>query len=153
MPFFDISQRLRCAALAALGGGALAQTISLWGGDMPIFLLPTTLMCIGGATGAALAGFIMADAFGRKGPRGVFWSVQAWWITTVLGAWFGAAFFAIEANRNLFFVILCALDKAAWPGILTVMEGIAYSPAVAVIWLICGLAMHHGAMAERSPTT
>lgn len=133
-----------CSALwsAPLRGGALAQTISIWNVDVVRSVTAYLVLCIGGAVGAALAGFVMADAFGQKGPRGAFWSVQAWCVTTILGAWFGAAVFAIEPNANLFLVIKCALEKVAIPSMMFVMRAIVHSPEAFSVWVLGGCAMH-----------
>lgn len=153
MPIFTCSARLRCAALMALTGGAVAQTMSLWGGDLARFLPPLPVMQGFGVAGAGLAGLVLADAFGRAGWRGAVWSCLAWPLATIFGAVTGAALLAFEVTRSPGAMLIKAVSEGAPLGIMALMDGIATSPAVATIWLASGLAMHSGARVERDVTT
>ena len=153
MTYFPVYQRVRCGALMALSGGAVAQAMTLWGGDLSRFLPSLSTMILAACVGAGVAGFLLADAFGRRGWRGAIWTVVAWPIATVCGASLGAGLVGIASSAEPLAGLPEALVAGAPLGIMAVSDGLSTSPAVAVIWLICGLAMHHGAMAERSPTT
>lgn len=149
MPYFPIYQRLRCAVLMALAGGAVAQAMTLWGGELARFLPPVTPMMVAACAGACLAGLMLADAFGRTGWLGALWSTLAWPLATAVGAALGAGLFGIVTSPAPLLGAPQALAAGAPLGLTAVIDGISTSPAVAVIWIICGLAMHHGALAER----
>ncbi|WP_299725011.1 hypothetical protein [uncultured Tateyamaria sp.] len=153
MQFMTSPARLRCAALMAITGGAVSQTMSIWGGDLARFLPPMLVMICAGAAGAGLAGLLLADGFGRKGAFGMLWSVLAWPIATACGAVFGAATLAIEWMRSPVQMVAHALEHGAPLGVMAVADGIATSPAVAGVWLVSGVAMHYGARIERAVIT
>lgn len=134
----------------ALGGGAVAQSMVLWGGSMAQFLPPLAVMSLAASGGAALAGLVLADAFGRAGRWGVVVSAIAWCMATALGACVGAAFFALESGLNPATFIPNAIFGAAPLGLIAVADGIATSPAVAAVWALAGCAMHWCARVERA---
>ncbi len=149
MNYFAFWGRLQCAALAALTGGALAQTISLWGGQFSRHLPPTTLMSLGGAIGAGLAILLLADGFGHRGLRGVIFAAFSWVVATALGAWFGASAVLIETSAGAIYAIPSALEEGAGLGLFAVVGGILQSPTAFAVWVVGGCAMHYGARAER----
>ncbi|MFL4470767.1 hypothetical protein ACERZ8_13070 [Tateyamaria armeniaca] len=152
MQFLTYAPRLRCAALTAMAGGAVAQTMSLWGGHLARFLPPMAVMMGAGAVGAGIAGLILADAFGRAGRRGAFCALLGWPIATLLGAVIGATLVVIEAMELSAATLAHAVSEGAPFGIMALMDGISTSPAVAGIWLLSGWAMHVGARVERRAT-
>ena len=144
-------QRLRCAALIAMSGGAVAQAMVLWGGQMARFLPPLPVLMSAAVAGAGLAGIVLADAFGRQGRRGAIRSAIAWPVVTGLGAMAGASLLALDPARGPASMLANALKEGAPLGFLAVADGIATSPAVLAIWLVAGVAVHHGARVERAP--
>lgn len=148
MQFLPCLQRLHCAALMAVSGGAVAQTMSLWGGDLARFLPPLPMMTLAAAFGAGVAGLLVSDAFGRRGVWGLLSSGFGWCIATALGAGIGAAVFAVQPRLGISGGLLRALEEGASLGLLAVGDGIVTSPPVAVIWILSGIAMHFGARVE-----
>ena len=150
MQVLHMRQRLRCAALVALSGGAVAQAMTIWGGQMARFLPPHPYMILAGFVGAGLAGILLADAFGRGGKGGALLSGLFWPIATLLGACLGAALliFGLEGPANV--TPHSALESGADLGTLAVMDGVFTGPLVAVIWFVSGIAVHFGARAERT---
>ncbi|MEL6807247.1 MAG: hypothetical protein AAFO97_05665 [Pseudomonadota bacterium] len=153
MSFFPMYQRVRCGVLMALTGGAVAQAMTLWGGDLARFFPPLSIMLCAAFVGAGVAGFMLADAFGRKGWVGFVSSTLAWPLATVIGASLGAGLVGTASSPEPLASLPEALTAGAPLGLMAVTDGIASSPVVAIIWIICGLAMHHGAFAERAVTT
>lgn len=149
MAFFPMYQRVRCGVLMALSGGAVAQSMTLWGGDLARFFPPLSIMLCAAFVGAGVAGFILADAFGRRGWGGMVWSIVTWPLATAVGASLGAGLVGTASSPEPLASLPEALIAGAPLGWMAVSDGIASSPAVAAIWVICGVAMHHGALAER----
>ena len=153
MSYFPMYQRVRCGVLMGLTGGAVAQAMTFWGGDMARHLPPHWVMCGAASVGAGLAGLALADAFGRRGWGGAMLSVFGWPIATIMGAVLGAAFVLMKEGRPWASDPALAIVEGAPLGVMSVLDGIVSSPVVATIWHVCGLAMHHGAFAERAVTT
>jgi hypothetical protein len=156
MPSFSsISLRVHCAILTGIAGGATAQTMTLWGGDLARFLPPMTPMIVAASLGAGLAGAILADGFGRRGWCGVVTSALLWPFTTALGAAIAAMPFGLVdmvgqsfTRRNM----LHAALESAPRGLVAVADGILFSPVVAAIWAISLLGLQFAMRAERSAT-
>ena len=153
MTMIPLFSRLKCATLIALSGGAMAQTMTLWGGDLARFLPPTAVMGLAGAGGAWLAGFALAGAFGREGWRGVMCSAVMWPVTTAVGAGLGASLLALVPTGAPSRPLWTALEEGPGLGLLAVADGIATSPVVACVWLLSCAAIHHGARHERRAIT
>ncbi|MEO0381782.1 MAG: hypothetical protein AAF252_16055 [Pseudomonadota bacterium] len=153
MAFFPMYQRVRCGVLMALAGGAVAQAMTLWGGDLARFLPPLSIMLCAAFVGAGVAGFFLADAFGRRGWGGIVWTALAWPLATAMGASLGAGLVGTASSPEPLASLPEALTAGAPLGWMAVTDGITSSPAVALIWVVCGLAMHHGALAERAATS
>ena len=151
MQFLPSLQRLRCAALIAMSGGAVAQAMTLWGGQLARFPPPLPVLMSAAVAGAGLAGVLLADAFGRRGCRGAIWSAVAWPVVTGLGGMAGASVLALDPARGPASMLANALKEGAPLGFWAVADGIATSPTVLVIWLVAGVAVHHGVRVERAP--
>ena len=149
MTMMPIVSRLRCATLIALSGGAVAQTMTIWGGDLARFLPPSSVMSLAGAGGAWLAGFAMVGAFGREGWRGVICSALMWPVVTAFGAALGAVLLVLMPLAVPSRPAWSTLDESAGLGLLAVGDGITTSPVVAGVWLLSCAAIHHGARHER----
>ncbi|MEM6374252.1 MAG: hypothetical protein AAF727_15960 [Pseudomonadota bacterium] len=153
MPILSISLRLRCATLVALSGGAVAQTMSLWGGEVSMFLPDFTDMLWAGVLGAGAAGLLFGDLFGRAERTGVMWAMLGWAIATLVGAMFGAgAVIAYETNAPLANMGTSMMEGAPL-GVLALVSGVTGSPIVAAVWVLSGLAVHCATRAERSAPT
>lgn len=153
MSFFPMYQRVRCSVLMALTGGAVAQAMTLWGGDLARFFPPLSIMLCAAFVGAGVAGFMLADAFGRKGWVGLVSSTLGWPLATIVGASLAAGLVGTASSPEPLASLPEALTQGAPLGLMAVTDGIVSSPIVAIIWSVCGLAMHHGAFAERAVTT
>ena len=153
MQFLPRPARLCCAALMALTGGTVGQTMSLWGGDLAGYLPPLWVMSGAGAFGAGLTGLVLADMFGRRGLAGAALSCFGWPIATMLGAIIGAAVVLLGTKRPLVSDPALTIVEGAPLGLLAVADGIATSAVVAGVWMISGVAMHCGARVERHRST
>ncbi|WP_299654156.1 hypothetical protein [uncultured Tateyamaria sp.] len=144
------------ALLTGLAGGATAQAMSLWGGDLARFLPPLPFLTLAAAFGGACAGVVLAKALGRSGWIGVMISALAWPVATLLGAVLAAIPFGlvdaathVSATEMLF----TAVESAAPLGLLAIGDGIANSPYVATIWVLSATCIHIILRRERSLST
>lgn len=153
MPLLPPLYRARSATLTAIAGGALAQSMALWGGTLARFLPPWHVLILAAMLGAGMAGFLLADAFGRAGVWGAVWSAVGWICATVVGAGLGAAVFTFSAGAYPAFALTNAVVEGAPLGLLAVGDGISSSPTVALIWIIGGCAVHYGTRTERAAVT
>lgn len=152
MQILPLFHRTRSAALVALAGGAMAQAMVLWGGSLARFLPPWQALLVAAALGAGVAGFALADAFGRSGRWGLIWSYVAWPVATALGAGVGAVFLTVllaTDGGGLVYVV----SSAAPLGMMAVIDGVTTSPVVAVVWALGGCAAHYGTRSERAVIT
>ncbi|MEO9573987.1 MAG: hypothetical protein ABJ263_14815 [Tateyamaria sp.] len=136
----------------AIAGGAVAQAMSLWGGDLARFMPPFPVMICAGVAGAGLAGLMLVDAFGHKGWHGALWSSLGWSIATLFGAVVGATLVAVEGPQSSLPDVMRALGFSASLGVIAITNSIVTSSAVAGDWLLSGLAMHYGARIESHLT-
>lgn len=152
MQILPLFHRARSAALVALAGGAMAQAMVLWGGSLARFLPPWQALLVAAALGAGVAGFLLADAFGRSGRWGLIWSCVAWPMATALGAGVGAVLLTVllatDGAEMLF-----AVSSGAPLGMMAVIDGVTTSPVVAVVWALGGCAAHYGTRSERAAIT
>ncbi|MEL7133555.1 MAG: hypothetical protein AAGK77_14220 [Pseudomonadota bacterium] len=146
------SLRAAAAVLTGIAGGATAQAMTLWGSDLSRFLPPMPLLSLAAAFGAAGAGALLADAWGRQGWRGCLLSILIWPVATVLGACLAVMPFGLVEHgwpSNAVLALADAFVTTAPLGIFAVLNGITSSVHVAAIWLISGVLVHIGLRAER----
>ncbi|WP_299548340.1 hypothetical protein [uncultured Tateyamaria sp.] len=150
--FINPSIRLHSAILTGIGGGATAQAMSLWGGDLARFLPPTWLLTLTAVFGAACAGAILASALGRSGLIGVVICILAWPVATALGAAIAAVPFGLSVADMRYGVaggFVTAMREAAPLGLLAVGDGITTSWVVAAVWVLSAALVHVVLRTER----
>lgn len=143
--FIQPSIRMHSAVLTGIGGGATAQAMSLWGGDLARFLPPTWFLILAAFFGAACAGAVLAIALGRSGFLGVAICVLAWPVATAIGAVIAAMPFGlseIDMRYGVAGSALAAMTEAAPLGLLAVGDGITTSWVVAAVWVLSAALVH-----------
>lgn len=130
--------RLMIAGLTAVAGGATAVAITELGGRMQHYL-PDSGFHLAAVVGAGLAGFILADGFGRSGLRGGLSAVTTAVLVTLLGAWLGAALIAWSPR-----------PEAGFLGWLALLEAVSANPLILKIWAAAMLVLQGGAARLRA---
>lgn len=146
MTFLPLTSRLHIAALMAITGGAVGQSLVLWPGSMGRFLPTLAEMTVMAALGGGMAGLVLADLCGRRGVWGAVCGALAWLIASALGSVAGAGLFGLIRQGGV-----QAGGDAAPLGMMALMDGLTTSPVVMAIWLGAGLLMHCAARMARSP--
>lgn len=144
--------RMHSAVLTGTGGGATAQAMSLWGGDLARFLPPTWLLTLAAVIGAACAGAVLAGALGRTGLIGVITCILAWPVATALGAVIAAVPFGlseVDVRYGVAGSVVTAVSEAAPLGLLAVGDGITTSWVVAAVWVLSAALVHVVLRLER----
>lgn len=150
--FVRPSIRMQSAVLTGMGGGATAQAMGLWGGDLARFLPPTWLLTLAAVFGAACAGAVLASALGRSGLLGMAMCILAWPVATSLGASIAALPFGLsgfDARYGVARAVGSAMTEAAPLGLLAVSDGIMSSWFVAAVWVLSAALVHVILRAER----
>lgn len=148
----NLSLRGHAALLCGLAGGATAQAMCLWGGDLARFMPPAFVLMGAASFGAACAGVVLADTMGRRGWRGALCFILAWPVVTGLGAAVASIPFGVSdagLRGNVVNTLAAAVDAAAPLGLLAVGDGIVHSPHVAAVWVLSALAVHKVLQTER----
>ena len=151
-----LSVRGHAALLTGLAGGATAQTMTVWGGDLERFLPPTLLLIAAACAGAAGAGALLSGALGQRGWPGGLSLALCWPLVTALGAVLAALPFGLaDAGFGSCGIerLSAAVETSAPLGLLAVADGIGNSPVVACVWGLSALAVHAGLRAQRQLST
>lgn len=150
--FVRPSIRMQSAVLTGMGGGATAQAMGLWGGDLARFLPPTMAFDLGGCFWCRLCGRCAGQCAGTQRP-----------------AWYGNVYpcmasrhFAGRVHRRFAVWAIgfrCALRRgravgsamteAAPLGLLAVSDGVMSSWFVAAVWVLSAALVHVILRAER----
>lgn len=151
------SPRVQCAILTGIAGGAVAQTMSIWGGELARHLPPMLTMIVTATFGAAVSGAVFANVFGRSGWGGALVAAVLWPFVTLFGAAFAASavalFFETGWRRSLVHSLVDAAAEGAFLGALAVTDGVLTSPVVAGVWGVALIAVHSGMKQEKAATT
>ena len=143
MPILNtFSLRTRGATLTAMAGGAVAIMMHVAGGELARHLPPPPLMQISALLGAALAGVICADGYGRGRWYGHLLGVVTFIVATALGALSGAVIaIGVQAAFEPSVPISAGFQIAPF-GLIAVWDGLINSIPVAITWVISMATVH-----------
>ncbi|MEX0312150.1 MAG: hypothetical protein AB3N17_18100 [Tateyamaria sp.] len=136
MPVFNAMRR-GCAFAIMCAGLSVGIAMQAAGGDLARHLPDAPLFLVSSAAGAALAGLLLADGFGRSRWTGHLVGALSSVAATLVGAWFGA-FIALAwvAMRNVHATLFDALESAPVLGFIAVADGLSTSVPVVVTWVL-----------------
>jgi len=134
--------------LVGLAGGAVAQTMALWPGEVARFLPDPLMLATAAFFGAATAGTLCSGFFGRAGLFGWVIALCAWPLVTLFGAALAALPFVYSGRKVLWPAHEMALEALA-SGVLGVGVSIASSLPVGALWVLAALLVHKAMRAER----
>ncbi|WP_152613000.1 hypothetical protein [Tateyamaria sp. ANG-S1] len=104
---------------------------------MARFLPDAPLFHVSAASGAALAGFLLADGFGRRRWRGHLIGGLTCVAVTLLGAWFGASIaLAFTASGHAGATLSDVVGNAPFLGFIAIADALSTSLPVAATWAI-----------------
>ena len=145
--------RWHAGILTALAGGAMAQSMVMWGGSLSHFLPHAMILGIVAFCGAGLAGLVHAGALGRDGRQGWVIMLFVWPFTTALGSVLAVLPLAVmDAGAGLEPMLRGAI-AAAGLGLLAVTDGILTSTPVACVWASSGVLLHRALRVQRAAVT
>lgn len=131
--------RVAIAGLTALAGAATAWAVSVFGSRI-LHMLPENGFHLAAFLGAGIAGFVLADGFGRPGLWGFSRAAITAGLATLAGAWLGAVLITPPGEAWFSVGIL---------GWIMLADAVAADIAIPKIWAAAMVGLHLIAMQLR----